>query len=114
MPTTHDDFDYIEHRVYHDYVGSIDFDVKNPQHSYKEWEQNWTPYEQDMTHYPEVFKRYQENYEKYDKQEQKFETENPLEEQGPDHFEKIIPKNMSPWEDKYSMLMPRYTGTSCQ
>lgn len=30
MPTTHDDFDYIEHRVYHDYVGSIDFDVKNP------------------------------------------------------------------------------------
>jgi hypothetical protein len=66
-----------------------------------------------MTHYPEVFKRYQENYEKYDKQEQKFETENPLEEQGPDHFEKIIPKNMSAWEDKYSMLMPRYTGTSC-
>ena len=69
MPTTHDDFEYIEHRVYHDYVASIDYPLNNPMHAYKNWEQNWTPYEQDMTHYPEVFKRYQENYEKYDQQE---------------------------------------------
>jgi hypothetical protein len=45
MPTTHDDFDYIEHRVYHDYVASIDYQVENPMHSYKNWEKNWTPYE---------------------------------------------------------------------
>ena len=25
MPVTHDDMDYIEHRIYHDYVGSADF-----------------------------------------------------------------------------------------
>jgi hypothetical protein len=67
-----------------------------------------------MTHYPEVFKRYQENYEKYDAQEHKYATENPLEEQGPDQFTRVIPRDMSPWEDKYSMLMPKYTGTSCQ
>lgn len=25
MPVTHDDFDYIEHRIYHDYVAATDF-----------------------------------------------------------------------------------------
>jgi hypothetical protein len=25
-----------------------------------------------------------------------------------------LPKDMSPWEAKYDMNMPRYTGTSCQ
>jgi len=25
MPVTHADFEYIEHRIYHDYVGSADF-----------------------------------------------------------------------------------------
>jgi hypothetical protein len=49
---THDDFDYIEHRIYHDYVASIDYNVKKTQHSHKEWESNWTPYEQDLTQNP--------------------------------------------------------------
>lgn len=25
MPVTHDDMEHIEHRIYHDYVGSADF-----------------------------------------------------------------------------------------
>lgn len=25
MPVSHDDFDHIEHRIYHDYVGAADF-----------------------------------------------------------------------------------------
>lgn len=27
MPVTHEDFEYIEHRIYHDYVATIDFDM---------------------------------------------------------------------------------------
>ena len=27
MPVTHEDFEYIEHRIYHDYVASADFDM---------------------------------------------------------------------------------------
>lgn len=45
MPSTHEDFEYIEHRIYHDYVASIDFDKDDPNHEHKEWERNWTPYE---------------------------------------------------------------------
>ena len=26
MPLTHDDINYIEHRVYHDYVGSVEYE----------------------------------------------------------------------------------------
>jgi len=29
MPVTHDDMEYIEHRIYHDYVGSADFQMTN-------------------------------------------------------------------------------------
>lgn len=25
MPMTHEDMEYIEHRIYHDYVGAVDF-----------------------------------------------------------------------------------------
>ena len=114
MPSTHEDFEYIEHRIYHDYVASIDFDKDDPNHQYKSWERNWTPYEQDLSNYPEVFQRYQENYERYDKQKTKFENENPLEEQGDSIFKKELPKDMSPWEKKYDDLMPRFTGTLCQ
>ena len=32
MPATHEDFEYIEHRIYHDYVASIDFDKDDPNH----------------------------------------------------------------------------------
>jgi len=32
MPVTHDDLEYIEHRVYHDYVGTVDHDLKDPGH----------------------------------------------------------------------------------
>jgi len=30
MPATHDDLEYIEHRVYHDYVGTVDYGLKDP------------------------------------------------------------------------------------
>jgi len=67
-----------------------------------------------LTQYPEVFKKYQENYEKYDKVKARFEAENPLEEPGESAFAKKIPKDMSPWESKYDLHMPRYTGASSQ
>ena len=30
MPITHEDLEYIEHRVYHDYVGCVEEDIKDP------------------------------------------------------------------------------------
>ena len=114
MPVTHEDFEYIEHRIYHDYVASADFDMDDPNHAEGEAKRNWTPYEQDMSQYPEVFHKYQENYAKYDKLKDEFENENPMEEQGDEVFRRETPKDMSPWEKKYEDLMPRFTGTSCQ
>lgn len=29
MPVTHDDLEYIEHRVYHDYAGTVDYGLKD-------------------------------------------------------------------------------------
>lgn len=59
---THDDMEYIEHRVYHDYVGSVDYGLEEPNVKGDPHTRNWTPYEQDLSAYPEVFKKYQENY----------------------------------------------------
>lgn len=114
MPVTHEDFELIEHRIYHDYVGSADFDMHDPAMAEDSYTKKYTPYEQDMSNYPEVFRNYQENYSAYDEVKERFRTENKLEEQGPDPFTKVLPKDMSPWEKKYDDLMPRYTGTSCQ
>jgi carbonic anhydrase/acetyltransferase-like protein (isoleucine patch superfamily) len=80
MPVTHEDFEYIEHRIYHDYVASADFDMEDPNHAPGEMRKNWTPYEQDLSHYPEIFHKYQENYAKYDELKEKTAVENPLEE----------------------------------
>lgn len=114
MPVTHEDFEYIEHRIYHDYVASADFDMNDANHAPGELHKNWTPYEQDMSHYPEVFQKYQENYAKYDELKARTAAENPMEEQGDEIFKRELPRDMSPWEKKYDDLMPRYTGTSCQ
>ena len=75
MPVNHDDLEYIEHRVYHDYVGTVDYDIKDPNHSEDSFNKAWIPYEQDLTHYPEVFRQYQENYDRYEKVKKRFETE---------------------------------------
>ena len=113
MPTTHDDLEYIEHRVYHDYVGTVDFDLKDPSEGARD--KSWAPYEQDLSQYPEVFKRYQENYAKYDKARAKFQQEDLTSTgEGKEPFEQKLPVDMSPWEKKYDDLMPRFTGTSCQ
>jgi hypothetical protein len=114
MPVTHDDLEYIEHRVYHDYVSTVDFDLKDINHNENSIDRSWVPYEQDLTQYPEVFKKYQENYDKYDKVKARFENEDPMEETGESAFAKKLPKDMSPWEKKYDLHMPRYTGTSGQ
>ena len=45
MPVTHDDFDYIEHRIYHDYVGTVDYDIKDPNHEHDTFNKAWVPYE---------------------------------------------------------------------
>jgi len=56
MPQTHDDMEYIEHRIYHDYVGSADFQMHDPNHAADSFTKKWTPYEQDLSNYPEVFR----------------------------------------------------------
>ena len=45
MPLTHEDFEYIEHRVYHDYVGTVDYDIQDPNHSEGSFDKAWIPYE---------------------------------------------------------------------
>lgn len=67
MPLTHDDLEYIEQRVYHDYVGTVDYGLRDPNSVEGSNEKSYQPYEQDLSQYPEVFKKYQENYSKYDK-----------------------------------------------
>jgi carbonic anhydrase/acetyltransferase-like protein (isoleucine patch superfamily) len=114
VPVTHEDMDYIEHRVYHDYVGTVDYDIRDPAHSEGSFDKNYIPYEQDMTHYPEVFRQYQENYSRFDKLKTRFETETPFVEQGESPFTRRTPKDMSPWEKRYDDAMPKYTGTLCQ
>ena len=80
MPVTHDDMEHIEHRIYHDYVGSADFQMHDNNHSPDAFSKKWTPYEQDLTNYPEVFRQYQENYKAYDKVTERFENEDRMEE----------------------------------
>ena len=58
MPVTHEDFEYIEHRIYHDYVASADFDMEDPNHAPGELHKTWTPYEHDLSHYPDIFHKY--------------------------------------------------------
>mmetsp|Transcript_40501 Transcript_40501/g.38999 ORF Transcript_40501/g.38999 Transcript_40501/m.38999 type:complete len:134 (+) Transcript_40501:297-698(+) len=112
MPVTHDDFDYIEQRIYHDYVASVDYDLDEPALREGVYDKPWRAYEQDLTHYPEVFKQYQENYDQYERLKKRFEDENELEEQGENPYTRKIPRDMSPWEKKYDDFMPKYTGTS--
>ncbi len=45
MPVTHEDINYIEHRVNHDYVGTVDYDLKDPAHEEDSMSRSWTPYE---------------------------------------------------------------------
>jgi hypothetical protein len=45
MPVTSDDMDYIEHRIYHDYVGAADFQLKDHSHEPDSEKKTWTPYE---------------------------------------------------------------------
>uniref|UniRef100_A0A7S3CMX5 Uncharacterized protein n=1 Tax=Strombidium rassoulzadegani TaxID=1082188 RepID=A0A7S3CMX5_9SPIT len=114
MPQTHEDLEYIEHRVYHDYVASIDYDMKNPIFSGDAKKERSTPYEQDLSQYPEVLKRYQENYDKYEKVKERFEKEDLLADGGDNKFKKTLPRDMSPWESKYDTVLPRFTGQSSQ
>ena len=80
LPVTHDDMEYIEHRVYHDWVGGTEFDVKIP-HLEPDAitnKKSWNPYEQDMSRYPEIFKKYTDNYDRYEQVKKKFATETPF------------------------------------
>ena len=45
MPVTHDDLEYIEHRIYHDYVGTVDHDIKDQNHEPDSFSKQWVPYE---------------------------------------------------------------------
>jgi hypothetical protein len=114
MPATHEDLEYVEHRVYHDYVSTVEYDFESPIHEENSFDRNWVPYEQDLSQYPEVFKKYQENYALYDKVRERFDNEDPMAEQGPGKFERTLPKDMAPWETKFDTMLPRYTGTTCQ
>ena len=114
MPMTHDDLEYVEHRVYHDYVSTVDYDYASPTYEEGNFDKSWVPYEQDLSQYPEVFQKYRENYELFDKIKDKFDNEDPYEDQGENKFAKRIPTDMSPWETKFDTMLPRYTGTTCQ
>ncbi len=70
--------EYIEHRIYHDYVGTVDHNINDPNHAEGSFDKAWLPYEQDLTHYPEVFKQYQENFKRYDEIKARFENETPF------------------------------------
>lgn len=114
MPKTHEDFEYIEQRIYQDYVQSIDFHRNGEEIQEDALSKGWAPYEQDLSQYPEVFKKYQENYSKYDKVKERFENEDPYEDRAESPFKRRLPKDMSPWEKKYDTMMPRFTGASMQ
>ena len=45
MPITHDDLEYIEHRVYHDYVGTVDYEIHDPAQKEESLSRSWVPYE---------------------------------------------------------------------
>lgn len=45
MPATHDDMEFIEHRVYHDYVGTVDYDQPDSNMDPNSFDRNWVPYE---------------------------------------------------------------------
>lgn len=114
MPQTHDDLEYIEHRVYHDYMSTVDYDFEAPIYQHGSFDKSCAPYEQDLSQYPEVFKKYQENYELYDKVKTRFETEDPFAEQADNKTAKKLPRDMAPWESKFDTMLPRYTGTTAQ
>jgi len=111
MPQTHDDMEYIEHRVYHDYVDGLDYEKEDPDYQAGSENRSWSPYEQDLSQYPEVFKKYQENYAQYDKVKERFANEDQFAEPDEHATTRRLPKDMSPWEKKYDTVLPRYTGT---
>ena len=46
MPVTHEDFEYMEHRIYHDYVSTIDFEgMKDHKYDEDANTRKWVPYE---------------------------------------------------------------------
>lgn len=45
MPVTHDDLEYIEHRIYHDYLGTVDHDLRDYKHDSEANTREWVPYE---------------------------------------------------------------------
>jgi hypothetical protein len=45
MPATHEDLEYVEHRVYHDYVATVDYDYASPIYEENSFNRNWVPYE---------------------------------------------------------------------
>lgn len=111
MPQTHDDMEYIEHRVYHDYVDALDYERSQPEFEQGNETRSWSPYEQDLSQYPEVFQKYQENYDRYDKVKERFDNEDPHAEPPEHAHTRRLPKDMAPWESKYNTVLPRYTGT---
>lgn len=113
IPLTHKDMEYIEHRTYQAYVGTIDFDIRDSNHNKADSKAGWAPYEQDYTHYPEVFKRYGDNFEAYEDLKRRFENDRPGQEMAKDPRAKEAPRDMSPWEKREADLLPRFTGTSC-
>jgi hypothetical protein len=45
LPLTHEDLEMIEHRTYHDYVGTVDYDMVDPNHEPGSHTKAWLPYE---------------------------------------------------------------------
>lgn len=56
-------------------MGTVDYDMRDPNHTEGSFSKAWIPYEHDLTQYPEVFHKYQENYRLMDDLKQRFENE---------------------------------------
>jgi len=41
IPTTHEDLELIEHRVYHDYVGMVEFGLEDPNIKAQSMTRSW-------------------------------------------------------------------------
>jgi len=112
MPQTHEDFEHMENRVYHDYVSSADYDLHQHALEHDYHKRTWVPYEQDMSQYPEVFRKYQENYDKFEQAKTRFENEDPVQASGDTPLKRQSKiHSQEPWEAKWDTHLPRYTGT---
>lgn len=113
LPVDDDDMEYLENRVFSRYAPDIShFNSPDTVTEENQDEQTWNPFEQDLSNYPEIFKMYGENYERYQQVKDQFDNEAPGQQHGEPSIIPKMPKDQTPWTNKYDEYMPKYTGES--